>query len=124
MSISRRTWIKNCALAGTAVTVGSASMVQAQESGTGLTDDQLEQLISGLGLKATKVEQRFDFGFKATLEEDQWELSMSAVLSQDGNSVWLMAWLDELPKSADRAAAAALRQRQDGEWQVLCLHRR
>lgn len=105
MSISRRNWIRTCALAGAAVT---ASAVRADEPVTGMTDEQLDQLIQTVGLKPTKVEQRFDFGFKATLEQDQWELSMSAVLSQDGETVWLMAWLDELPKSSAEVPRTAL----------------
>ncbi len=110
MLISRRNWIKNLALTGAAVTATTASVGQAQEKAPGLTDEQLEQLIIDQGLKPTKVEQRFDFGFKATLGEDQWELSMSTVLSQDGQSVWVMAWLDELPKSsADVPRTALLR---------------
>ncbi len=110
MLISRRNWIKNFALAGAAATATTASVVQAEDLGPGMTDEQLEQLITDQGLKPTKVEQRFDFGFKATLGEDQWELSMSAVLSQDGQSVWVMAWLDELPKSsADVPRTALLR---------------
>jgi hypothetical protein len=108
MSISRRNWVKNCARAGAAVTATAASAVHAEEQAAGMTDDQLEQLIRAQGLNPTKVEQRFDFGFKATLEQDQWELSMSAVLSQDGESVWVMAWLDELPKSSAEVPRTAL----------------
>ncbi len=110
MLISRRNMMKNCALAGAAVTATTASVASAADEATGITDVQLEQMISGLGLKPTKNEQRFDFGFKAALNEEEWELSMSAVLSQDGNTVWVMAWLDELPKSsADVPRTALLR---------------
>lgn len=113
MSISRRNWITNFALAGAAVTGALPAIVAAADgapSATAMSDEQLEKLIKDLGLNPTKVEQRFDFGFKATLEQDQWELSMSAVLSQDGESIWLMAWLDELPKSsADVPRTALLR---------------
>ncbi len=73
-----------------------------------LSDEQLGSLISAQGLKAAQVEQRFDFGFKAKMDNDEWELSMSAVLSQDGESIWLMAWLDELPKSAADVPRTAL----------------
>jgi len=108
MLISRRNWIKNLALTGAAVTATTASTVRAEDQAPGLTDEQLEKLITDQGLKPTKVEQRFDFGFKATLGEDQWELSMSTVLSQDGQSVWVMAWLDELPKSSAEVPRTAL----------------
>ncbi|MBX3436981.1 MAG: type III secretion system chaperone [Planctomycetaceae bacterium] len=111
MSQSRRNWIKNFALAGATVSLTAGTVVRAEEQEVpGMTDEQLEKLIVAQGLKPTKLEQRFDFGFKATLEQDQWELSMSAVLSQDGQSIWLMAWLDELPKSsADVPRTALLR---------------
>ena len=33
---------------------------------------------------------------------------MSAVLSQNGQSIWLMAWLDELPRSSAEVPRAAL----------------
>ena len=33
---------------------------------------------------------------------------MSAVLSQDGESIWVIAWLDELPRSAAEVPRAAL----------------
>ena len=41
-------------------------------------------------------------------EGEEWELTMSAVLSQNQQSIWLMAWLDELPKSAADVPRTAL----------------
>ena len=73
-----------------------------------MTDEQLETLITAQKLKPTKVEQRYDFAFKAALNSEEWELSMSAVLSQDGEAIWVMAWLDELPKSAADVPRTAL----------------
>jgi hypothetical protein len=92
------------------VVAGAAAWSQAEEAVevTGITDDELQAHIVALGLKPTQVEQRFDFAFKAALNDEQWELSMSAVLSQDGESVWVMAWLDELPKSAAEVPRTAL----------------
>jgi len=103
--LSRRQMITGCALAG-ATALGTS--VQAQDEDYGMTDEQLEQLILAQKLKPTKVEQRFDFAFKASLNGEEWELSMSAVLSQDGGSIWVMAWLDELPKSAADVPRTAL----------------
>ena len=81
-----------------------------------LTDQTLGTLLKALGLDAKPSEQRYDFGFKATIEESEWELSMSAVLSQDGTSIWIMAWLDELPKSAaDVPRTALLRLLSDND---------
>jgi hypothetical protein len=103
--ISRRQMITGCAVAG-ATALGTA--VHAQEAAPSMTDAQLEALILELKLKPTKVEQRYDFAFKAALNGEEWELSMSAVLSQDGEAIWVMAWLDELPKSAADVPRTAL----------------
>ena len=81
-----------------------------------LTDQSLGTLLKAMGLDAKPSEQRYDFGFKATIEDAEWELSMSAVLSQDGTSIWIMAWLDELPKSAaDVPRTALLRLLSDND---------
>ena len=73
-----------------------------------LSEDQLGQMIAALGIKPEKQQQRYDFAFKAKMGEQEWELSMSSVLSRDGKSIWLMAWLDELPKSANDVPRNAL----------------
>ena len=81
-----------------------------------LTDQSLGTLLKAMELDAKPSEQRYDFGFKATIEDAEWELSMSAVLSQDGTSIWIMAWLDELPKSAaDVPRTALLRLLSDND---------
>lgn len=105
--ISRRQMITSCAVAGTAALATSASAQEAAAD-VGMNDEQLEALIKAQKLSPTKVEQRFDFAFKAGLNGEEWELSMSAVLSQDGGSIWIMAWLDELPKSATDVPRTAL----------------
>lgn len=81
-----------------------------------LTDQSLGTLLKAMGLDAKPSEQRYDFAFKATIEDAEWELSLSAVLSQDGTSIWIMAWLDELPKSAaDVPRTALLRLLSDND---------
>ena len=81
-----------------------------------LTDQSLGILLQAMGLETKVQEQRYDFAFKATIEDAEWELSMSAVLSQDGSSIWVMAWLDELPKSAaDVPRTALLRLLSDND---------
>lgn len=101
-------------LLGTLAGVAPAGLVAqsafAQESPAGhrLSEDQLGQLIGALGLKPAKKESRYDFAFQAQMEDQSWELSMSAVLSHDGGSVWLMAWLDELPKASNDVPRTAL----------------
>lgn len=74
----------------------------------GVNEEGLGQVIAALGLKPEKQLQRFDFAFKAEMEGQEWTLSMSAVLSQDEQALWLMAWLDELPKSSEAVPRAAL----------------
>jgi hypothetical protein len=73
-----------------------------------LTDDSLGLLLKAMGLDAKLSEKRYDFTFKSTVADDDWDLSMSAVLSVDGNSIWIMAWLDECPKSAADVPRLAL----------------
>ena len=81
-----------------------------------LTEDQLGIMLKAMGLETKKVESRFDFSFKAIKNKEEWELTMTAVLSQDGSSIWLMAWLDQLPKSsADVPRTALLRLLSDND---------
>jgi hypothetical protein len=73
-----------------------------------LTDASLGTLLKAMGLDAKLNDKRYDFTFKSTVANDDWDLSMSAVLSLDGNSIWIMAWLDECPKSAADVPRLAL----------------
>lgn len=73
-----------------------------------LTEDQLGQLLQAMGLRPKKEIKRYDFAFKTVYNGEEWELSMSAVLSQDEQSIWVMAWLDELPRSAADVPRTAL----------------
>ncbi|NNJ24448.1 hypothetical protein [Alienimonas chondri] len=115
--LSRRVF--GAALAGAASFAASGSLL-AQEAPAdaepdveplppgGLTEDSLGALLSAIGLKPSKEKSRFDFQFKTTLEEEQWDFTMSAVLSRNQQSLWVMAWLDELPKSAAAVPRSAL----------------
>ena len=65
--------------------------------------------------------------FRRTYNKEPWTLSMSAVLSENGNSIWVMAWLDQCPKTAAEVPRTALlrllgEERHAGQWQVLRLH--
>lgn len=89
------------------------SLLQAQTQNTTfrpgqLTEDQLGGILRAMGLRPKKEVKRYDFAFKAIYKGEEWELSMSTVLSQNGQSVWVMAWLDELPKSAADVPRTAL----------------
>jgi len=87
----------------------SGAVARAAEPAAGaLTEKSLGEMLETLTLKPDKQQQRYDFAFLAPFDEQKWELSMSAVLSQDGTSIWIMAWLDECPKSATEVPRTAL----------------
>ncbi len=86
----------------------AAAPVAAPAAKGRLTDQSLGALLKAMGLEAKLAEKRYDFEFKSTVSDQDWVLSMSAVLSQDSSSVWIMAWLDELPKSAAETPRTAL----------------
>jgi hypothetical protein len=73
-----------------------------------LSDESLGRLLKAMGIDAKRTETRYDFDFKSVVDEDEWQFSMSAVLSQDASSIWIMAWLDELPRSAAEVPRTAL----------------
>ena len=120
--LSRRTF--GAALAGAAgLAAGAAASAAPQEPGVpqaggpggpiqvpdgGLSEQELGDMLRALGLRPTKTKTRYDFQFKTTLEEEKWDFTMSAVLSRNGQSLWVMAWLDELPKQAAAVPRAAL----------------
>jgi hypothetical protein len=56
-----------------------------------ITETELGDMLSAIGLKPTKTEQRYDFAFKTSYRGEEWKFSMSAVLSRNGESVWVMA---------------------------------
>jgi hypothetical protein len=105
---SRRT-VLGAAAAAFAVPALVAAQQAAPAAVKGkLTDDSLGTMLKAMGLEAKLSEKRYDFAFKSTIADQDWELSMSAVLSQDHSSLWVMAWLDELPKSAADVPRTAL----------------
>jgi hypothetical protein len=116
MKVSLRGWVVVGAFAATiaVLAVLNSSLVDAARAQTTrrqqgqLSEQGLGRLITSLGLKAEKQDQRYDFAFKAKHTDQEWELSMSAVLSEDGQSIWVMAWLDELPRSAADVPRTAL----------------
>jgi len=109
MTTTRRHLLTGAAatLLGIGVTAGAQAQDQDKLPGQ-LSEEQLGQMVAALGIKPDKKEQRYDFAFKAKMGEEEWELSMSSVLSQDGRSIWVMAWLDQLPESAASVPRNAL----------------
>lgn len=77
--------------------------------------EALSNVLAAIGLKAERTESRFDFAFKSK-HGDDWEMSVSTVLSTDNKTIWVMAWLDELPKaSTDVPRTALLRLLSDND---------
>jgi len=73
-----------------------------------ISETELGDILSALGLKPTQTEQRYDFAFKTSYRGEEWKFSMSAVLSRNGESVWVMAWLDQIPQSSTEVPRTAL----------------
>lgn len=115
---SRRS-VLGAALAAAIPAVAGAATADEKSAPTAkgkLTDQSLGTLLSAMGYETKVEDKRYDFVFKATIEDEEWDLSMSTVLSQDSSSIWVMAWLDELPKSAaDVPRTALLRLLSDND---------
>ena len=114
MKLSLRGWfvVGACAAVLAAVAATAAPLLKAADAPAAvpgrLSHEQLGQMLQAMGLKVSQQQQRYDFSFRATYGEDEWDLTMSAVLSQNGESVWVMAWLDELPQSSVEVPKIAL----------------
>jgi len=114
-NISRRSLLAaGLGIVGTGLAAGAAETAPAKGA---LTLDSLGKLLTALGLDAQKTLSRYDFAFASKIDkEDEWELSMSVVLSEDTKTIWVMAWLDELPVSAvDVPRTALLRLLADND---------
>jgi len=94
--------------AGTMVAPVVPAVAQDQAAGNQVTVDELGQMVSALGLNPEKKGSRFDFAFQANVDDQDWALSMSVALGQDGTTLWVIGWLDELPKNANEVPRNAL----------------
>ncbi|MFK7817325.1 MAG: hypothetical protein AB8G99_01290 [Planctomycetaceae bacterium] len=104
--MKKRGWtrmVRNGLCAAVAVAM-IACVVNAQSGSTsaagGLNENELGQTLDAMGLKPEKIEKRYDFAFKAVYKGEEWKLSMSTVLSQNEETIWVMAWLDQVPSSS------------------------
>lgn len=88
-----------CAAVAVAMIACVVNAQNAVPSGR-MTEDSLGQALVEIGLKPEKIEKRYDFAFKAVYKGEEWKLSMSTVLSQNQETVWVMAWLDQIPSAA------------------------
>jgi hypothetical protein len=73
----------------------------------GVSIDDIEAMLQKMSIKPTRVQSRLDFVFSLK-KPDEWNLSMTTVLSTDNKTLWICAWLDELPKSAADVPRSAL----------------
>ena len=73
-----------------------------------LTEESLGQTLNSIGLKPVKTDKRYDFAFKTSIRGEEWKFSMSSVLSRNGESVWIMAWLDQIPTTSAEVPRTAL----------------
>ncbi len=73
-----------------------------------LSEQDLGNALAAIGLKPTKTEKRYDFAFKTSIRGEEWKFSMSTVLSRNGEAVWVMAWLDQIPETASEVPRTAL----------------
>lgn len=110
MELSRRGFIAAGAAVAASATpaITSAADAAAKPKAGELNTELLGTLLKAMGLKPDKVEQRYDFIFRSIHDREEWDLSMTAVMSADNSSIWVMAWLDDLPKSAADVPRTAL----------------
>lgn len=112
MEVTRRDWLAAATFAG--LVPGAALAQEAAPAKTAaapgaLTAETLKQLLEAMKLRPTQNQSRFDFAFtRKPKDGEDWNLSMSAVLSADAKSIWIMAWLDELPRSSRDVPRTAL----------------
>lgn len=127
MEVTRRDWLAAATLASLVPAVAMAQEEETTPAKTAapkaaakapakeapapgaLTEQTLKSLLEARGLKPTQTQSRFDFAFALKPQGgEDWNLSMSAVLSADGKTIWVMAWLDELPRSSRDVPRTAL----------------
>lgn len=73
-----------------------------------VSEASLGEALNGIGLKPLKTDKRYDFAFKTSVRGEEWKFSMSAVLSRNSETVWIMAWLDEIPTKSSEVPRTAL----------------
>lgn len=111
--MKRPRWI----VLGTALVVSALLGVESGRSDStgrpaagGISQEGLARVLASNGLKPIRSGTRYDFGYRVSKNGEDWELAISCVLSHDQRSIWVMAWLDELPKTSADIPRAALLQ--------------
>ena len=90
-----------------AVTVDWSTAAEGTSSGA-VDPDGLAKMLTTIGVKPRRAGTRLDFDLKSQRNGQEWNFAMSAVLSQDQQTIWVVAWLEELPRPASKVPAAAL----------------
>lgn len=108
MNLNRRDLLLSGLTAGALIGSGSAFAQSGKTTLESLNEEQLGLLLEAMGLEPKKTEKRYDFAFRTALDGDEWNFTMSTVLSKDEKSIWVMAWLDPLPRSAANVPRTAL----------------
>jgi len=108
MNLNRRDLLLSGLSAGALVSGGAAFAQSGKTTLESLNEEQLGLLLEAMGLQPKKTEKRYDFAFRTALDGDEWNFTMSSVLSKDDASIWVMAWLDPLPRSAADVPRTAL----------------
>ena len=94
-------------LLGLLMTAGARGVATPPNTGQ-LSEETLDNVLKSIGLEPTKTEKRYDFAFKTSIQGEEWKFSMSAVLSRNEESVWVMAWLDQIPRTSSNVPRTAL----------------
>jgi hypothetical protein len=112
MEVTRRAWLAAATFAGIVPGVAlaqEAAPAKVAAAPGALNEETLKKLLEAINLKPNQSQSRFDFAFvRKPKGGEDWNLSMSAVLSADGKNIWIMAWLDELPRSSRDVPRTAL----------------
>ncbi|MEZ6123665.1 MAG: type III secretion system chaperone [Planctomycetaceae bacterium] len=91
------------------LTCGRLSAQEAAALPPGAVSEKtLGEMLNAIGLKPLKTDKRYDFAFKTSIHGEEWKFSMSAVLSRNSESVWVMAWLDQIPDQSAQVPRTAL----------------
>ncbi|MEZ6131761.1 MAG: hypothetical protein R3C59_24140 [Planctomycetaceae bacterium] len=86
-----------------------AAQETTQDLPTGaLTEQALGEVLNAIGLKPVRTDKRYDFAFKTSIRGEEWKFSMSSVLSRNGESIWVMAWLDQIPSQSSQVPRTSL----------------
>lgn len=94
--------------AGTETVKAQTDDDRPQRAAGQLSEQNLGDALKSIGLKPTKTEKRYDFAFKTPIDGEEWKFSMSAVLSRNEESIWVMAWLDQIPRTSAEVPRTAL----------------